>query len=173
VPNGNTGLSDAGSSPALALFSQPERAPGTIPDTVNPPHGPVTAPQEPLIASSTVPASSSTRVASAAPAAQSGESEGFFSSLARKVGLSSASTDTTATTTPQPATTPAKPKVADAKPKKTDTKQASSKPALKPTDTAADAPAPAAPPATSNSVVAGAQPVVPANSFENRFSAAK
>jgi murein L,D-transpeptidase YafK len=175
VPNGNTGLSDAGASPALALFSQPERAPGTIPmDHVNPPRGSVTAPQEPLIASSAAPASSSTtRVASAAPAAQSGESEGFFSSLARKVGLSNASTDTTATTTPQPATIPVKPKVADAKPKKTDTKQASTKPALRPTDTAADAPAPAAPPAASNNLVAGAQPVVPPNSFESRFSAAK
>jgi hypothetical protein len=37
------------------------------------------------------------------------------------------------------------------------------------TDTAA---APAAP-ATSNSMVAGAQPIVSANSFDSRFSAAK
>jgi hypothetical protein len=110
--------------------------------------------------------------------AQSGESEGFFSSLARKVGLGgNAAADATGTTTPQPTTTPAKPKVADAKPKpaKTDTKQASAKPALKPavTDTAADTPAPAAAPAASNSLVAGAQPVVSANSFESRFSAGK
>jgi hypothetical protein len=120
-------------------------------------------------------------VASTAPAAQSaapaqnGESEGFFSSLARKVGLGgNAAADTTATATPQPTTTPAKPKVADAKPKpaKADTKQASAKPALKPvTDTAADTPAAA--PAASNSLVAGAQPVVSANSFESRFSAGK
>jgi murein L,D-transpeptidase YafK len=176
VPNGSTGLSDGGAGGSgLALFNAPERAPGTIPNTVNPPHGPVTSPDEPL-AASIAPASSSTRVASVAPAAQSGESEGFFSSLARKVGLSSASTDTTAATTPQPTTASAKPKVADTKPPrpaKTDTKQASTKPALKPTDTAADTPAPAAPPAASNSVVAGAQPVVSANSFESRFSAAK
>jgi len=178
VPNGSTGLSDgsAGGS-GLALFTPPERAPGTIPNTVNPPHGPVTAPDEPL-AASIAPASSSTRLASAAPAAQSGESEGFFSSLARKVGLSNASADTTATTTmPQPTTVPAKPKVADAKPKKTDTKQAAAKPAPKPTgtDTAADTPPPPPPaaPAASSSVVAGAQPVVPANSFESRFSAAR
>jgi hypothetical protein len=175
VPNGSTGLSDGGTGGSgLALFNAPERAPGTIPNTVNPPHGPVTSPDEPL-AASIAPASSSTRVASVAPAAQSGESEGFFSSLARKVGLSSASADTTAATTPQPTTASAKPKATDAKPKpvKTDIKQASTKPALKPTDTAADTPAPAAPPAASNSLVAGAQPVVSANSFESRFSAAK
>src|ERR1700691_645592 len=176
VPNGNTGLSEAGPGPSLFAATE-EKAPGTIPDTVNPPRGPVTSPNEPLAASLGRPPStstaSSTRVASAAPAAQSvapaqsGESEGFFSSLARKVGLGgNAAADTTATTTPQPTTTPAKPKVADAKPKpaKTDTKQASAKPALKPavTDTAADTPAPAAAPAASNSLVAGAQAVVSA-----------
>ena len=175
VPNGNTGLSEPGSSPGLALFSPPERAPGTIPNTVNPPHGPVTSPQEPWVAS-TAPASSSSRVASVAPAAQSGESEGFFSSLARKVGLGSGSADTTATT-PQPAAAPpAKPRAADARSKqaRTDTKQAAAKP-LKPaaTDPApaaqqAAAPAPAAP---QTSVVAGAQPIVSTNSFDSRFSA--
>jgi hypothetical protein len=124
-------------------------------------------------------------MASVAPAAQSatlaqsGESEGFFSSLARKVGLGgSAAADATGTATTTPPTT-AKPKVADAKPKpaKTDTKQASAKPAPnKPavtTGTAADTAAPAAAPAASNSLVAGAQPVVSANSFESRFSAGK
>jgi murein L,D-transpeptidase YafK len=179
VPNGSTGLSEGGSGPSL--FAATERAPGTIPDTVNPPRGQVTSPTEPLTASlSTAP---STRVASAAPAtqsvapaSQSGESEGFFSSLARKVGLGgSAAADTTATTT-QP-TAPAKPKLAEAKPKpaKTDTKQASAKPALKPvvSDAAAEPTAPAAAPAASTSLVAGAQPVVSANSFESRFSASK
>jgi murein L,D-transpeptidase YafK len=174
VPNGNTGLSDAGSG--TSLFSRPERAPGTIPlDHVNPPHGPVTSPEEPLVASSTA---SSTRVAAAAaPAAESGESESFFSSFARKVGLSSASTETTAATPPQPAA-PAKPKVADAKRKAAkETKQASAKPAATETAAAANpAPAPAAAPAApagSNSLVAGAQPIVPTNSFDSRFSATK
>ena len=175
VPGGSTGLSEGGSG--LALLSN-DRAPGTIPATVNPPHGPVTSPDEPLAASlapsSTAP---STRVATAAPAAQSGEFEGFFSSLARKVGLGGgAAADTTATTT-QPIA-PAKPKVADVKPKpaKTDTKQASAKPAFKPAVTAAAADTPAAavaPAASNNSLVAGAQPVVSANSFESRFSASK
>src|SRR5580704_3615809 len=121
VPNGNTGLSETGPGPSLFAATE-EKAPGTIPDTVNPPRGPVTSPNEPLAASLGRPPStstaSSTRVASAAPVAQSvapaqsGESEGFFSSLARKVGLGgNAAADTTATTTPQPTTTPAKPKV--------------------------------------------------------------
>jgi hypothetical protein len=183
LPNGNTGLSEAG--PSASLFAAPERAPGTIPlDHVNPPRGPVTSPDEPLTASLST-ASSSTRSASA----QSNESEGFFSSLARKVGMGgTASADATATTTPPPI--PAKPKVADAKParteasksaktenNKTETKQASAKPAPKPaaTQTAAAAPAaaPAAPQQPASGLVAGAQPIVSTNSFDSRFSASK
>jgi murein L,D-transpeptidase YafK len=173
VPNGNTGLSDAPDRSKVALFATPERAPGTIPDTVNPPRGRVTSPEEPLTASLSTPSSSaqtssSAQVASAAPA-QSGESEGFFSSLARKVGLSGASADTTATTT-QSAAPVAKPKSADKK--KTDIKQAAAKPAPKAgaTDTTAAAATPAA---TNTSVVAGAQPNVSTNSFDSRFSATK
>ena len=184
VPNGNTGLSETGPGPSL--FAASERAPGTIPDNVNPPRGPVTSPSEPLTASLSTASSSPARVASAAPA-QSGESEGFFSSLARKVGLGGASAETTATATQPP--TPAKPKIADAKPpradatksaksetKQTETKQASAKPALKPAETASAAPAPAATPAAQQpaaSLVAGAQPIVSTNSFDSRFSATK
>jgi murein L,D-transpeptidase YafK len=185
LPGGSTGLSEGGSGLALLTL---DKAPGTIPAGVNPPRGPVTAPDQPLAASlmpASAPAttaSSSTRVASAAPAAQSTESEGFFSSLARKVGLSSASADATAPTTQQ--TAPARSKTADAKPPrpeapipkplKSDTKQAAAKPPLKPTvtDAAADTPA-ATPAAPKDSLVAGAQPIVSANSFESRFSAAK
>jgi murein L,D-transpeptidase YafK len=181
LPGGNTGLSEGGSGLALLTFDKP---PGTIPANVNPPRGPVTSPDEPLVASLAPAASSpepATRVAAAAPAAQNSpsqntQSEGFFSSLARKVGLGGTA-DTTATAS-QPA--PAKPKAADAKPPrpdaakapapKTDTKQAAAHPPSKPpvTDTAAAAPAPAAP-----SMVAGAQPIVSTNSFESRFSATK
>ncbi len=182
LPNGNTGLSEGGSG--LALLTT-DKAPGTIPNTVNPPHGPVTSPEQPLTASLT-PASASTRVAAVAPPAQSGESDGFFSSLARKVGLSSASADTTAST-PQP-TAPARPRAAEARPprpegspkSKAETRQASAKPPSKPaaTDTAAAIPAaaPAAPsiaPSIASSMVAGAQPIVSSNSFDSRFSAAK
>jgi murein L,D-transpeptidase YafK len=185
IPDGNTGLSDGGSDKGLQLaFSSPQRAPGTIPAGVNPPRGQVTSPDEPLLAST----ASTTRVASAAPSSSQSD-EGFFSSLARKVGLGNATADTTATAASAPAAPPAKPKAeakrnnqpprpegaipatatAAAAPK-TDTKQAAARPPLKPTvaDTAA-APAPAA----GNSLVAGAQPIVSSNSFDSRFSAAK
>src|ERR1700723_2323716 len=77
LPNGNTGLSENGEGRSLSLMR--ERLPGTIPmDHVNPPRGPVTSPDEPLLASTP----SSTHVASATPDAPSG---GFFSNLAHKV----------------------------------------------------------------------------------------
>jgi murein L,D-transpeptidase YafK len=177
LPNGDTGLSEGGQGQGLSLVR--ERLPGTIPiDHVNPPHSPsdnllAGAPEEPKIAAP-APAAPATRVASAAPAEQSG---GFFSNLARKVGLGSATADTTASAPPPP--TPAKPKAeakrSEPKPAKpAETKQAVAKPALKPSvtdnsSTAAAAPAPAA----QNSMVAGAQPIVPTNSFDNRFSAVK
>jgi murein L,D-transpeptidase YafK len=176
LPDGNTGLSEGGEGLSLAAFS---RAPGTIPSHVNPPRGPVTSPDEPLVASM-APAAAPTRVASAAPTTQS---DGFFSSLARKVGLGGAAADTTATAAPP---VPAKPKVAEAKrneptprpeasiPKvaapKADTKQAAARPLLKPTVTDATAAEPAS---SKDSLVAGAQPIVSANSFESRFSAVK
>jgi hypothetical protein len=185
LPDGSTGLSEGGEGQGLSLASL-SRAPGTIPSHVNPPRGPVTSPQEPLVASM-APAQApapATRVASAAPNAQS---DGIFSSLARKMGLGG-SADTTAS-----APIPAKPKVIEAKrnepsrpeastskpvaatPKaaepKPDTKTAASRPPLKPSpsDTAAAAAAPAA----KDSQVAGSQPIVQANTFESRFSAMK
>src|SRR5260370_16677461 len=82
LPDGSTGLSEGGEGQALSLVLA--RAPGTIPATVNPPRGPVTSPQEPLVASMAPAQAPATRVASAAPTAQS---EGFFSSLTRRVGL--------------------------------------------------------------------------------------
>jgi murein L,D-transpeptidase YafK len=180
IPDGNTGLSDGGSDKGLQLAFQPQRAPGTIPAGVNPPRGQVTSPDEPLLAS-TASTASTTRVASAAPSSSQSD-EGFFSSLARKVGLGNATADTTAAAAPAPTTSSAKPKqprpegsipkTAAATPK-ADTKQAAARPPLKPTvtDTAA-ASAPAAP-AAGNSLVAGAQPIVSSNSFDSRFSAAK
>jgi hypothetical protein len=127
-------------------------------------------------------------VASAAPAAATApaqqsapQSEGFFSSLARKVGLGGGATaDTTAATPPA---APAKPKVADkreaAKPKPAETRQAATRPPFKPsiTDGASEqqqaAPAAQAPAAQPNNMVAGAQPIVQPNSFDSRFSAVK
>jgi hypothetical protein len=174
LPDGNTGLSEGGEGQGLALAAL-TRAPGTIPSHVNPPRGSVSSPDEPLAASmaAQTPAPA-TRVASAAPA----QSDGFFSNLARKVGLGGS--DTTASAPP----IPAKPKVIEAKrndpprpeapkaaaavaPKPADTKQAAAKPALKPS--LSDTPAPAGPAAQ----VAGSQPVLPASSFDSRFSAVK
>jgi murein L,D-transpeptidase YafK len=185
LPEGSTGLSEGGEGQGLSLASL-SRAPGTIPSHVNPPRGPVTSPQEPLVASM-APAETpapATRVASAAPNAQS---DGLFSNLARKMGFGG-SADTTASAQPSPA----KPKVIEAKrnePPRPETstskaaaatpKAADSKPETKqaarpplnpsPSDTAAAA---AASPAK-DSLVAGSQPIVQANSFESRFSAVK
>ena len=50
LPDGSTGLSEGGYGQGLSLVAL-SRAPGTIPSTVNPPRGPVTSPQEPLMAS--------------------------------------------------------------------------------------------------------------------------
>jgi murein L,D-transpeptidase YafK len=183
VPEGNTGLSEGGDGQSLSLLSM-ARAPGTIPSTVNPPRAPsdnllLGPPQEPKIAAAAAaPAAGPTRVANAAPNAQS---DGFFSNLARKVGIGGTAdaTASTASTAPPP---PAKPKVIEAKRSepphpaaapKAETKQAAAKPALKPSasDTASAAPAPA--PAAKDSLVAGSAPIVSSNSFDNRFGAVK
>jgi murein L,D-transpeptidase YafK len=172
LPDGNTGLSEPGDGPGLSVALA--RAPGTIPSTVNPPRG---SPDEPWLASmSPAPA---TRVASAAPAAQS---DGFFSNLARKVGLGGTA-DATASTQPTPA--PVKPKTTETRPprpegsipkasasKASDTKQAAARPALKPS--VSDTPPAAAPAApAASALVAGSQPIVSPNSFDSRFSAVK
>ena len=172
LPEASTGLSEGGEGQSLSLAAM-SRAPGTIPSHVVPPRGQVTSPDQPLMASM-APAQETpapaTRVASAAPNAQS---DSWFSSIARKVGFGGS--DTTASA-------PAKPKVIEAKrpeptlPKATaatpkasapETKQAAvSRPPLKPS--VADAA-----PATKDAQVAGSQPIMPANSFESRFSAVK
>ena len=114
------------------------------------------------------------QVASTTPNAPS---NGFLSNFARKVGFGGAAANTS--TAAQPI--PAKPKVIEAKrgepaprpesPKaaKPETRQAAVHPPLK--STASDPPPAAAP--ANDGMVAGAQPIVQANSFENRFSAAK
>jgi murein L,D-transpeptidase YafK len=183
VPGGNTGLSDGGEGQSLSLVAL-SRAPGTIPGTVNPPHDPnsdgagFTFAAAPAASPAAAPA---TRVAAAAPPAQQApESEGFFTSLARKVGLSgNATADTTATTPPTAAS--AKPKVAEKRPEakpKSETKQAAARPPFKPSSADKDsateqqaAQAPAAQP--KDNIVVGAQPIVQSNSFDSRFSAVK
>jgi hypothetical protein len=169
LPDGSTGLSEGGEGQSLSLLAL-SRAPGTIPSHVNPPRGPVTAPDEPLAASMAPAQAPATRVASAVP----GQSDGFFSNLARKVGLGGADTTSSAEATA------AKPKVTEAKrnepqppkvspPKTAETRQPAAHPPLKPT--VSNAPAAAEP--AKDSLVAGSAPIVQANSFESRFSAAK
>jgi murein L,D-transpeptidase YafK len=195
LPEGSTGLSEGGDSQSLQSLSL-ARAPGTIPSTVNPPK-PNLAPQpeEPVVAVSTTSSTSSTRVASATPATQSGQqSEGFFSSLARKVGLG-ATADANAAATSVPPSAPAaaaKPKAAETKTAETktaetkpssvvrvapkpETKLAAAKPALKPsvTDAPATSTTAAAVPATKDAQLSGSQPIVQPNSFDSRFGAVK
>jgi murein L,D-transpeptidase YafK len=180
LPDGHTGLSEGGDGQGLSLLAL-SRAPGTIPSHVNPPKPKLTPEEEPVVA---VPASQ-TRVATATPAQREpAQSEGWFSSLARKVGIGGSETTASA---PPPA---AKPKVESkpapasvvrataaapkqAEPKPADTKQATAKPALKPSVDAPAAAAAASAPAAKDATIAGAQPVVPANSFESRFGAMK
>ncbi len=184
VPEGNTGLSEGGDGEGLSMLAM-SRAPGTIPSTVNPPRVPAAspsdnllrgAPEEPKIAAAPAPTAGPTRVANAAPTAQN---DGFFSSLARKVGIGG-SADATASTTSAPP--PAKPKVIEAKrteapprpeaamPKPAAPKAVAAKPALKPSVSDAP-PAHAAAPAPSQ--VAGSAPIVSSNSFDSRFGAVK
>ena len=177
VPEGNTGLSEGGDAQSLQSFSL-ARAPGTIPSHVNPPKVPAEnrtpsenllagAPEQPKLAAAPAAAPAPTRVANAAPAAQD---EGFFSSLARKVGIGG-SADATASTPPaKPKATEAKqpprPEAPKATAPKPEAKHAASRPPLKPS--VSDAPATAA-----HGQVSGSAPIVSTNSFDSRFGAVK
>jgi murein L,D-transpeptidase YafK len=199
VPEGNTGLSEGGDASSLSSFSL-ARAPGTVPSHVNPPKASVDskatpsenllmgAPEQPKLAAApaaAAPAAAApapTRVANAAPAATS-QNDGWFSSLARKVGFGGAAADATASTPPS------KPKTADAKqpprpeasaPKTTaakpDTKHAAAtRPPLKPS--LSDAPSAKDNQVSNNQVsnnqVSGSAPIMSTNSFESRFGAMK
>jgi murein L,D-transpeptidase YafK len=178
LPDGNTGLSEGGDSQSLQTLAL-SRAPGTIPSTVNPPKPNLAQPEEPVVAVTTTSSAPATRVASAAPAEKS---DGFFSSLARKVGIGATADATPASAPPSPT----KPKVAEAKPqqsvvrvatkheaKPAETKQAAAKPAMKPSVTDTQATASAAPAPANNTQVAGSAPIVQSNSFDSRFGAMK
>jgi hypothetical protein len=168
VPGGATGLSDEGTS-SVALASA--KLPGTIPSHVNPPRA-LEPEQPPVVAEAPAPA---TRMAIAAPesSSQSSSSGNFFSSLARKVGLGGS--DNTAPTAPvarPPA--PTKPKVETAKrhdPRAART--ASRAPAPKHVAPKASAKTTAKSDATRKqaNAISGAQPAVPSNGFDSRFSA--
>ena len=174
VPDGATGLSDPATS-SVALASA--KLPGTIPSHVNPPRP--LEPVEPAVVEK--PAAPSTRMAIAA---QPASSDNFLSSLARKVGIGGA--DSTASTTPPVAVRPAAATATAKRPDPRATRNASRAPAPKvaapktapkavasargPAKAAAPAPANARKEASANTL-SGAQPIVPPNSFDGRFSA--
>jgi murein L,D-transpeptidase YafK len=173
LANGNTGLSE-GSEAGQGLSLAFSRAPGTIPPHVNPPRA--SGSEEPGFALST-PAPT----AQVATTASDPQSDGFFSNLARKIGLGNATADAAANVQPAPAKSKVAeakvaevkrsdaPKTATAAPKAPDAKLAAGPAPVKPS--VSDSPTAA--PATKDDVVAGAQPIVSSNSFESRFSAFK
>ncbi|MCK1640206.1 hypothetical protein IVA95_22015 [Bradyrhizobium sp. 157] len=180
VPEGSTGLSEPGDGSSLSLMA---RAPGTVPSHVNPPKAPsenllMGPPEQPKLvaapaaASAPAPAAASTRVANAAPTAQD---DGFFSGLARKVGLGGAAEATASTppSKPKAAETKQPPRPEAAAPKTTTAAKpeakhaAASRPPLKPS--VSDSPAPAA----KDNQVAGSAPIISTNSFDSRFGAVK
>jgi len=180
LPNGQTGLSDTNSNYSVVSYSA---APGTIPPTVNPPHALEPEPAAPFLgAPPAQEAAASPPQVTSATGSDGAVSGNFFHSLARKVGIGN---DTTATTA-APAAQPAKPAVAAKPPaarppasvvaarpaapnhdvRTADAKPVAPKPVAsaqpKPTTTAANTPA--------DQPLSGAQPIVPTNSFENRWS---
>ncbi|WP_430648716.1 L,D-transpeptidase family protein [Bradyrhizobium neotropicale] len=206
IPEGSTGLSEGAEGSTLQMLAM-SKAPGTIPGTVNPPkpNFEPTAAQEPVVAVA-APAAT-TRVAAATPAAtapaaaapaEKSSGGGFFSGIARKMGMGTA--DTTATTSPPqatasaaPATTSTTPATATSRLKAAVTRfvpghdkdkpVAAAKPAepAKPTETKVAATRPALKPSVSNASadagssgqMSGAAPVVSSNSFDSRFGAVK
>jgi hypothetical protein len=187
LPDGATGLSDP--EPPGVQTAAYSRAPGTIPPHVNPPKATAAATTSysaSLFAASEEPvvAAPATRVASAS------SDGGFFSNLAKKVGIGGSETTATATTAPAaPVPTPAaKPKavaskagpsaapatpasVAAAKPAAAPAPLvATARPPLKPT-LSAEPSTPASGGGTGTAALSGAAPVVSANSFTDRFSA--
>ncbi len=159
-------------------------APGTVPAHATIPKAPEAAPSfsfassnsnsEPMVAvTSTSPAPTT---ASTNPSA--GSSEGFLSKLSRSVGLRGS--DPAPAPAPAPVTTAAKAKAKSPEATKTaksapprviplDRQQAQAQPQAKPAAPAAPAVAAAPAPAPQQSL-AGAQPAVPANSFDSRWS---
>jgi murein L,D-transpeptidase YafK len=175
VPGASTGLSDGGEDQGLSLVAN-SRLPGTIPGTVNPPHAPDANDQQPVVAAAPASAPAAAAPAPTRVASASAQSEGFFSGLAHKMGLGGATADTTATTPPPAqAAAPAKSKTAEAKPKAkpAETKQAANPPALKPSISGSQSASNPSASSSNDAIVAGAQPIVSSNSFDNRFSATK
>jgi murein L,D-transpeptidase YafK len=180
IPEGATGLSEP-DLPGSASVAH-ARAPGTIPPHVNPPKATAMATSSPSFAASmfsntdessaaTAPAAeATTRVATASSGG------GFFSNIAKKVGMGG--DDTTATATAKSTSTPAPAPSAAAKSPSSAAK-ATPVPAAKPAPATAVATARpplkptmvAEPAASASASMSGAAPVVSGNSFDSRFQA--
>jgi hypothetical protein len=167
IPDGSTGLSD-GDGPGLQTAAL-SRAPGTIPPTVNPPKSAIT--ETALLSLAPAATPSPPHVASASA------ETGFFSNLAKKVGIKRDGEDDkagAASEKPKLAAA-AKPAAKPADPRHVAKPSTATKPAGEPE--AAAARVPAAPTATDPiaATLAGKTPAVAnaaaSNSFENRFSA--
>ena len=163
LPEASTGLSDP-----IVPGIESVRAPGTIPPHVNPPKPNLAPSSVSLFAASEEPMVAVTPGTKVASASSEG---GFFSNLAKKVGIGGGSSETTATTTATPASTAAAAAKAKSAPTPAKPAVASTRPVITPAD-AKQASAPRPKPEQGSSL-SGAAPVVPANSFDTRFSAAK
>jgi hypothetical protein len=178
TPNGSTGHSESKNYSLAAYSTVPP-----VPPTVNPPASPdapvafaaaptnygsdYSSPSSPAAASAAARAEPAKQPSANSPvrvaSAPSSSSEGFFSSLARKIGIGSS--ETTASTAPAPvkqAAAPApkaKPVVAPIKPPAS--VKGESRVASKPQPTE---------PKERDTAMAGASPVVPSNGFESRWS---
>jgi hypothetical protein len=161
LPEASTGLSDP-----IIPGIETARAPGTIPPHVNPPK-PNIAPSSVSLFAAVMPEEPVVAVTPGTKVASVSSEGGFFSNLAKKVGIGGGS-ETTASATPAPVA--AKPKPAPAKPV-----VAATKPVVTPADArqASAAPRPPFKPTEQGSSLSGAAAVVPANSFDTRFSAVK
>lgn len=163
IPDASTGLSEVPEDKSLAVASF-DRAPGTIPPTVNPPR-----PSDNLLVAA--PAESSASAAKARVASASKDDIGGLLAGSRKPG-----NESTASARPAPSapvSTAARhepaPRPQGAAPKAAETKQAAaSRPPLKPS---VDAETTSSAPARPSGMISGGAPVVSSNSFDSRFSA--
>lgn len=162
IPEGSTGLSDAGDGSVLAM----ERAPGTIPPTVNPPRPSdnlLRVPETTAVAATPAPASP--RVASASK----DDIGGLLSGMNQKSGSGETTSSTATPSSPSQVTSARRsepaPRPQAALPKPAEPRQAT-KPQLKPSVDTSAALKPSAP-----ATLSGAAPVVSSNNFDSRFSA--
>ena len=167
LPDGQTGLSD-NKSFTFASSSSYNDVPATLPYSINPPRAPDQAPVTASLPAGdgTPPTAPAAATPSAARVAvtEAPKSDGFFSGLARKMGLGRKAEPETVAAAPAQ-----KPKVAEIKPApaakpaapRSEAVQATLKPAVQDTSRSD----------TATGALPGSQPVVSSNSFDSRFSA--